>query len=154
MQFPYAYSDPYYSGLYTAYGPHNMVSPITVTITYHNIVIPPPPLLSTFLEMLASDSATGGGRCHWAGPTPWWNSWGGSHLCQCETVSWNTQKETNTCQAGGSEQTRQKSESKIYSLAPSMAPLNQYLVFLGFVWFNEKWKHQVNCYFHFNHTKP
>ncbi|KAG8376192.1 hypothetical protein BUALT_Bualt09G0037600 [Buddleja alternifolia] len=27
MQFPYAYTDPYFSGLFTAYGPHTMIQP-------------------------------------------------------------------------------------------------------------------------------
>ncbi|GFP79441.1 nuclear transcription factor y subunit a-3 [Phtheirospermum japonicum] len=40
VQFPYAYADPYFSGLYTAYGPHNMVQPQVMAATAGRIPLP------------------------------------------------------------------------------------------------------------------
>ncbi|KAL3644399.1 hypothetical protein CASFOL_012331 [Castilleja foliolosa] len=40
VQFPYAYADPYFSGLYTAYGPHNMVQPQVMVATPGRVPLP------------------------------------------------------------------------------------------------------------------
>ncbi|PIN19850.1 CCAAT-binding factor, subunit B (HAP2) [Handroanthus impetiginosus] len=40
MQFPYAYSDPYITGLYAAYGPHNMIQPQLMAATAGRVPLP------------------------------------------------------------------------------------------------------------------
>lgn len=40
VQFPYAYPDPYYSGLFAAYGPHNMIQPQVMAAASSRVPLP------------------------------------------------------------------------------------------------------------------
>ncbi|KAI3443588.1 hypothetical protein Pfo_000253 [Paulownia fortunei] len=40
VQFPYAYSDPYINGLFTAYGPHNMIQPQLMAAASGRVPLP------------------------------------------------------------------------------------------------------------------
>ncbi|KAL7096042.1 hypothetical protein ACP275_10G059400 [Erythranthe tilingii] len=40
VQFPYAYADPYYSGIFTAYGPHNMIQPQVMAAAAGRVPLP------------------------------------------------------------------------------------------------------------------